>query len=48
MPDNLNVSDRVVVLAEQIAEMLRDMLKATGLTASDDAYLEKHVDEIMK
>ncbi len=48
MPDNLNVSDRVVVLAEQIAEMLRDMLIASGLTKSDDAYLEKHVDEILK
>jgi hypothetical protein len=47
MPDNLNMSDRVVVLSELIAEKLRDMLVASGLTASDDAYLEKHVDEVL-
>jgi hypothetical protein len=28
MPDNLNMSDRIVVISEQIAEMLRDMLMA--------------------
>ncbi len=47
MPDNLNVSDKVVVLAEQLAEMLRDKLVDCGLTSSDDAYLEKHVDEVL-
>ncbi len=31
MPDSLNVSHRVVVLSEQIAEMLRDMLVTSGL-----------------
>ena len=48
MPDNLNMSDRIVVISEQIAEMLRDMLLESGLSGINDAYLEKHVDEILK
>ncbi|RKM59441.1 DUF4037 domain-containing protein [Butyrivibrio sp. CB08] len=47
MPDNLNMSDKVVVLSEQIAEMLRDMLNAQGLSDSGESYLEKHVDVIL-
>lgn len=48
MPDNLNVSDRVVVISEQIAETLRDMLLESGLSHCRDAYLEKHVDEVLE
>ncbi len=48
MPDNLNVSDRVVVISEQIAEMLRDMLVESGLSTCEVAYLEEHVGEVLK
>ncbi len=48
MPDNLNVSDKVVVISEQIAEMLRDMLIKSGLSTCDAAYLEEHVNEVLK
>ncbi len=47
MPDHLNMSDRVVVISEQIAEMLRDLLRRRNLTCLDDSYLEKHVDEVL-
>ncbi|MCR5402244.1 MAG: DUF4037 domain-containing protein [Butyrivibrio sp.] len=47
MPDNLNMSDKVVVISEQIAERIRDELISAGLIDSDDPYLEKHVDTIL-
>ena len=47
MPDNLNMSDRVVVITEQIAESIRDELVAKGLTRCEDSYLESHVDELL-
>ncbi len=48
MPDNLNMSDKIVVISEQIAEMLGEMLLASGLSADNDPYLEKHVNEVLK
>ena len=48
MPDNLNMSDKIVVISEQVAEMLRTMLVESGLSHCDDAYLEKHIDEILR
>ncbi len=48
MPDNLNMSDRVVVISEQIAEMIRDMLVGISLSSSSDSYLEKHITEVLK
>ncbi len=47
MPDSLNMSDKVVVISEQIAEMLRDMLIKNCLITTQDSYLEKHVDEVL-
>ncbi len=48
LPDSLNVSDRVVVLSEQIAEMIRDLLKDACLSDEDDAYLEKHIGSVLR
>ena len=48
MPDNLNMSDRIVVISERIAEMIRDMLLKSGISHCSDAYLEKHVEEVLK
>ena len=47
IPDSLNVSDRVVVLSEQIAEMIRDLLIHSGLSDRDDAYLEEHISSVL-
>ena len=47
-PVSLNMSDRVVVLAERLAESLAKELHAEGLIADPDPYLEKHVDTILK
>jgi hypothetical protein len=47
MPDNLNMSDKVVVLSEQIAEMLVRQLSGANLIDALDTYLEKYVDEIL-
>ncbi len=44
----INLSDRVVLLSERIAETIAKMLMEQGLTDSPDPYLEKHVDEILK
>lgn len=44
----INLSDRVVLLSERIAETIAKMLMEQGLTESPDPYLEKHVDEILK
>ena len=46
-PNYLNLSDRVVLLTERIAEEVVKMLKSHGLTCISDPYLEKHVDEII-
>ena len=48
MPDNLNMSDRIVVLSEQIAEMLVVMLSEKDLINDQNTYLEKYVDEILR
>ncbi len=48
MPDSLNMSDRVVVISEQIAEIIRDMLMRSNLSSIDDSYLESHVKEVLK
>ena len=47
MPDNLNMSDRIVVLSEQIAEMLVAMLTEKNLITGQNTYLEKYVDELL-
>ena len=47
MPDNLNMSDRIVVLSEQIAEMLVVMLAEKNLITGQNIYLEKYVDEVL-
>ncbi len=47
MPDNLNMSDKVVVISEQIAEMLVVMLREKNLIREQNTYLEKYVDEIL-
>ncbi len=47
MPDNLNMSDKVVVISEQIAEMLVVMLREKNLIRGQNTYLEKYVDEIL-
>ena len=38
----------VDTISEQVAEMLRTMLVESGLSHCDDAYLEKHIDEILR
>jgi hypothetical protein len=48
LPDSLNVSDKIVVVTEQIAESLVKMLSDTGLIQDRDPYLERHVDELLK
>ena len=47
MPDNLNMSDRIVVLSEQIAEMLVVMLAEMNLITGQNTYLEKYVNEVL-
>lgn len=47
MPDNLNMSDRIVVLSEQIAEMLVVMLADMNLIIGQNTYLEKYVNEVL-
>ncbi len=47
MPNSLNMSDRVVVISEQIAEMLRDMMNESGISDVKDAYLEEHVNAVL-
>ena len=42
----INISDPIVDSAEQIAEMLVDMLREKGLINSMDPYLERYVGEI--
>jgi len=42
----INISDPIVDCAEQIAEMLVDMLREKGLINSMDPYLERYVGEI--
>lgn len=48
MSDNLNMSDRVVVVSERIAEMIGDMLVKEGLVHSEDPYLESHINIILE
>ena len=48
MPDNLNMSDRIVVITEQIAENIRDVLVESDLTRSEYTYLELYVNELLK
>ncbi|WP_051154853.1 DUF4037 domain-containing protein [Butyrivibrio sp. NC2007] len=47
MPDNLNMSDKVVALSEQIAEMLVKLLLGANLIDALDTYLEVYVDVIL-
>ena len=47
MPDNLNMSDRVVVLSEQIAEMLLKMLSCANLISGHSTYLEEYVNAVL-
>ncbi len=48
LPNSLNMSDKVVVVTEQIAEYIVKMLSDAGLVEDDDPYLEKHVGELLK
>lgn len=47
-PQYLNLSDRIVVLAERLAEELVKMLQSHGLISGSDPYLENHIDELMQ
>lgn len=47
LPNSLNMSDRVVVLTEQIAEYLVKMMADTGLINDTDPYLERYVDHML-
>ncbi len=47
MPNSLNMSDKIVVISEQIAEMLRDMMNESGLSDVKDAYLEEHINAVL-
>lgn len=47
-PDVLNLEDRVVVLAEEIAEEILAGLRRLGLTRGMDPYLERYCDEIRR
>ena len=47
MPNSLNMSDKIVVISEQLAEMLRDMMNRSGLSNVKDAYLEEHVNAVL-
>lgn len=47
MPNSLNMSDKVVVISEQLAEMLRDMMNESGLSDVKDAYLEEHINVVL-
>ncbi len=48
LPNSLNMSDKVVVVTEQIAEYLVKILSDEGLVNDNDPYLEKYVDELLK
>ena len=41
------MSDRVIVITEQIAENIRDILVETGLTKFEYTYLERYVNEVL-
>lgn len=47
-PKYLNLSDRVVLLAERLAEEIVKMLQGHGLIEGADPYLEKHIETILQ
>lgn len=44
----LNLNDKVVLLAERLAEQIARMMMGHGLIDNADPYLERHIDEIIK
>ena len=47
-PNILNMDDKIVMLTERIAGCIVAYLRKLGFTDSQDPYLEKYVDEIIK
>ncbi len=47
-PNRLNLSDRAVVLTEEIAAEIVKLLNEQGLIQDRDPYLERYVDPILK
>ena len=46
-PDEINMSDSIIVITEQIAGCIVSMLQTNGLTKGTDPYLERYVNEII-
>ena len=46
-PDRLNLSDPTVVLTEQVAALIVDMLRRHGLITKSDPYLEIYVNDLL-
>ncbi|MBR3031874.1 MAG: DUF4037 domain-containing protein [Clostridiales bacterium] len=44
----VNLSDRVILLTERLAERIANKMQEYGLIDNVDPYLEKHVDEIIR
>ena len=47
-PDRINLADRVVLLAEEIAAQLEEMLLERNLIRKKPRYLEPHVNEVLQ
>lgn len=47
-PRSINMKDKVIATAEEIAKALVELLKKNELIGGSDSYLEIYIDEILK